>query len=164
MPFTPVTLSDLEVGDIIYADVKIDSEDMADTNSKSTTAKKIKKGDPITRLAVVLVAGTASVEVTYLATFARSTTLPSSFADKSYWYPFTPAGQESIYEPLPAMTNNEAQWASLRVTQTITQDTVGDLAHLVDCFSLIRGTVQVKRIDGANIGESADLIRAAMKA
>ncbi|KAJ7228547.1 hypothetical protein GGX14DRAFT_384986 [Mycena pura] len=145
MSFTEVALSALVVGDIIYADVKIDAQDMADPNSKSTTAKKIKKGDPITRLAVVLVAGNTSVQVTYLATFARSTTLPTSFADKSYWYPFTPAGQESIYEPLPARANNEAQWASLRVTQTITQGTV-------------------KRLDGANIGASADLIRAAMKA
>ena len=36
----PVPLSNLQVGDVIYADVIIDKQDMADPNSKSTTAKK----------------------------------------------------------------------------------------------------------------------------
>jgi hypothetical protein len=40
MSFTSTPLKDLAVGDIIYADVLIDKADMADPNSKSTTAKK----------------------------------------------------------------------------------------------------------------------------
>ncbi|KAJ7743145.1 hypothetical protein B0H16DRAFT_1727867 [Mycena metata] len=146
MPFTEVPLNNLVVGDIIYCDVIIDKKDVADPNSKSTTAKKIKAGQPVTRLAVVLVAGAASVRVTYLATFVGATALPASF-DKSYWYPFTPAQKESTHDPLPARADNPvAQWASLRATQTVTQ-------------------TPVKRVDGGNIGTaSADLIRAAMKA
>ncbi|KAJ7035702.1 hypothetical protein C8F04DRAFT_1098212 [Mycena alexandri] len=147
MAFTEVPLNTLVVGDIIYCDVRIDKKDMADPNSKSTTARKINNGQPVTRLAVVLVAGATSVRVTYLATFAGATALPASFADKSYWYPFTPATKESTYDPLPARADSPvAQWASLRATQTVTQ-------------------TPVKRVDGGNIGTaSADLIRAAMKA
>jgi len=122
--FTSTPLKSLAVGDIIYVDVHIDKADMADPNSKSTTAKKIKKGTAVTRLAVVLVAGTASVEVTYLATFERSTTLPASFTDQTMWYPIKPATKESTtHDPLPAL-NKEAQWACLRKKQTITTDPV----------------------------------------
>lgn len=149
MSFTSTPLKDLAIGDIIYADVLIDKADMADPNSKSTTAKKfvnqsviaiihtllklinslprIKKGQPVARLAVVLVAGSSSVQVTYLATFAQSTQLPASFPDKSMWYPILPATKESVYDPLPALQNNKAQWACLRRKQTITDDPVGYL-------------------------------------
>ena len=88
---------------------------------------RIKKGQPVTRLAVVLVAGSSSVEVTYLATFIHSTKLPASFADKSMWYPMSPATKESTHEPLPALPNNTAQWACLRRKQTITDNPVGYL-------------------------------------
>ena len=146
MSQTSTPLKDLAVGDIIYVDVIIDKADMADPNSKSTTAKKyvnsslqlmpsysqadrfsprIAKGQPVTRLAVVLVTGSSSVQVTYLATFAKSTKLPTSFTDKSFWYPIKPATKESTYEPLPALPNNVAQWASLRKKQTITKSPVG---------------------------------------
>jgi len=88
---------------------------------------RINKGQPVTRLAVVLVAGSSSVQVTYLATFAGSTQLPASFADKSIWYPISPAKKESTHDPLPALPNNKAQWACLRKKQTITEDPVGYL-------------------------------------
>ena len=88
---------------------------------------RIKKGQPVTRLAVVLVAGSSSVEVTYLATFIHSTKLPASFADKSMWYPISPATKESTHDPLPALPNNTAQWACLRRKQTITDNPVGYL-------------------------------------
>jgi hypothetical protein len=41
MSFISTPLKDLAVGDIIYVDVHIDKADMADPNSKSTTAKKL---------------------------------------------------------------------------------------------------------------------------
>ena len=150
MSFTSTPLKDLAIGDIIYVDVLIDKADMADPNSKSTTAKKsvnssanaiiftqrsswlfslprIKKNQPVTRLAVVLVAGSSSVQVTYLATFAQSTQLPTSFADKSIWYPISPAKKEGTHDPLPALPNNTAQWACLRKKQKITDNPVGYL-------------------------------------
>ncbi|KAF8737183.1 hypothetical protein AX14_013311 [Amanita brunnescens Koide BX004] len=145
MSQTSTPLKDLAVGDIIYVDVIIDKADMADPNSKSTTAKKIAKGQPVTRLAVVLVTGSSSVQVTYLATFAKSTKLPTSFTDKSFWYPIKPATKESTYEPLPALPNNVAQWASLRKKQTITKD-------------------PVMKVQESITKASADLILAAMKA
>lgn len=40
MSFESTPLKDLAVGDIIYVDVAINRADMADPNSKSTTAKK----------------------------------------------------------------------------------------------------------------------------
>jgi hypothetical protein len=40
MSFTSTPLKSLAVGDIIYVDVHIDKADVADPNSKSTTAKK----------------------------------------------------------------------------------------------------------------------------
>jgi hypothetical protein len=40
MSFTPTPLKDLAAGDIIYVNVVIDKADMADPNSKSTTANK----------------------------------------------------------------------------------------------------------------------------
>jgi hypothetical protein len=40
MSFISTPHKDLAVGDIIYANVLIDKADMADPNSKSTTAKK----------------------------------------------------------------------------------------------------------------------------
>jgi hypothetical protein len=144
MSFTSTPLKDLAVGDIIYANVHIDKADMADPNSKSTTAKKINKGQPVTRLAVVLVAGSSSVQVTYLATFAGSTQLPASFADKSIWYPISPAKKESTHDPLPALPNNKAQWACLRKKQTITED-------------------PVNKVKESMSKASADLILAAMK-
>jgi len=124
MSFTPTPLEDLAAGDIIYVNVVIDKADMADPNSKSTTANKIKKGQPVTRLAIVLVAGSSSVQVTYLATFAGTTQIPASFSDKSMWYPISPAKKESTYDPLPALPNNKAQWACLRKKQTITDNPV----------------------------------------
>lgn len=84
----------------------------------------------VTRLAVVLVAGSSSVKVSYLATFVQATQLPASFADKSMWYPISPAKKESTYDPLPALPNNKSQWACLRKIQTITDDPVGYF-HLV---------------------------------
>ncbi|KAI0299209.1 hypothetical protein BC826DRAFT_63381 [Russula brevipes] len=137
MSKTSTPLKNLVVGDIIYADVHINKSDMADPNSKSTTAKKINKGQAITRLAVVLVAGSSSVQVTYLATFAKSTQLPTTIADKTMWYPISPATKESTHDPLPALQNNTAQWASLRQKQTITTDPVGYLFRLVQSAFLM---------------------------
>ncbi|KAF8886083.1 hypothetical protein CPB84DRAFT_1827144 [Gymnopilus junonius] len=127
MTTTSTALKDLAVGNIIYADVTIDKADMADPSSTSTTAKKIKKGDKVTRLCIILEKGTSSVTVTYLATFAGATSLPTSFTDKSLWYPIKPATKESTYQPLPE-TNGKAQWACLRKKQTITTDPVKKVA------------------------------------
>jgi len=135
MSFTSTALKDLVVGNIIYVDVIIDVADTADPNSKSTTAKKIKAGKPVTRLAVVLVAGTSSVTVTYLATFAKSSSLPTTFTDKTMWYPIKPATKESTYEPLPALPNNTAQWASLRKKQTITTNPANKVADSISAAS-----------------------------
>ncbi|GBE85424.1 hypothetical protein BKA93DRAFT_828887 [Sparassis latifolia] len=123
MSKTSVPLKDLVVGDIIYANIIIDKADMADPNSKSGTAKNIKAGKPVRRLCVVLVAGSSSVVVTYLATFNQSKTLPASFTDKSYWYPVSPATKEGTLDPLPSL-NGTAQWVSLRKKQTVTEDPV----------------------------------------
>jgi len=133
--FTPTALKDLVVGNIIYVDVHIDVADMADPTSKSTTAKKIKQGKAVTRLAIVLVAGTSSITVTYLATFAGSTSLPTTFSDKTMWYPIAPATKESNYDPLPALPNNTAQWACLRKKQTITADPVNKVADSISAAS-----------------------------
>ena len=78
---------------------------------------------PVRRICIVLVPGKTSVEVTYTATFHESPTLPSML-DKSMWYPFKPVAKEGSLEPLPAMSNGVAQWASLRSKQTITKSTV----------------------------------------
>ena len=81
----------------------------------------------VTRLAVVLVQGESSVEVTYLTTFNRESTVPASL-DESMWYPTIVPGEnkdsKSVVQP-------EAQWASLRRKQTITANPVG-------CFFLPR--------------------------
>ncbi len=127
---------------------------------------RIKKGDPVTRLAVVLVTGSSSVQVAYLATFAQSTKLPASFADKSLWYPISPATKESTYAPLSALPNSKAQWACLRKKQTITENPVGYLfpppiVYIPDAFV---DMIQVKKVQESLSKSSADLILAAMKA
>ena len=71
----------------------------------------------------MLVPGQTSVQVTYVATFDQSTTLPSAL-DKTVWYPFKPATKEGDLEPLPELSNEKAQWASLRTKQTITKNPV----------------------------------------
>jgi len=142
-----VPLASLSVGDIIYANVVINQADMADPNSKSTTAKKIKKGQPVERICIVLAVHGGSVDVTYTATFAKSTQLPTSFTDKSYWYPINPATKEGTLDPIPSAINPQtAQWASLRQTQKVTAN-------------------PAKRIDGSQYtAASVALILAAMKA
>lgn len=72
---------------------------------------------------MVLVSGTTSVEVTYVATFDQKTQLPSQL-DKTMWYPFSPATKEGSYDPLPSIIGGKAQWASLRTKQTITANPV----------------------------------------
>lgn len=188
---TQVALSTLKAGDIIYADVHIDVQDMADPNAKSTTAKKyvvlalplchfhfltvifcrIRKGDPVTRLCIVLTPGAHSVDVTYQATFAQSTSLPGNFTDKDLWYPVSPAKKEGSHEPLPALGDGKAAWASLRKTQTITQDPVeysylcSHAARSLTTYIVIFTCLQVKIISGLKYSEhDAGLIKAAMKA
>ena len=77
------------------------------------------------KLAVVLVADNSGVQVTYLTTFGGESTLPSTLNEKGMWYPISPAENEDIYVPLPALKTNKAQWASLRQKQTITASSVG---------------------------------------
>lgn len=71
---------------------------------------------------MVLAVSATSVTVTYLATFSKATTLPTTL-DKNYWYPVDPATKEGTLDPLPAL-NTRAQWASLRKKQEITEATV----------------------------------------
>ncbi|KAF8801419.1 hypothetical protein BYT27DRAFT_7198199 [Phlegmacium glaucopus] len=114
-----VQLSDLSFGDLISTDVMIDIRDLLDPNSKTTTAKKIKKGLPTRRLCVVLVTGSTSIGVTYLATFNRQTVLPDNL-NQNLWYPIKPAEKgDQDFDPLPGEPNGEAQWASLRRIQYI---------------------------------------------
>jgi hypothetical protein len=82
------------------------------------TYDRIKRGDPVDRYCIVLAVEAQSITVTYLATFKRSTKLPTTL-DKAYWYPVDPAEKEAALDPLPALNTN-AQWASLRKKQTIT--------------------------------------------
>ena len=87
---------------------------------------RIKQGKPVRRICVVLVPGETSVEVTYVATFDQSHTLPHTL-DKEMWYPFKPATKEGDLEPLPELSNKKAQWASLRTKHTVTQNPVSSL-------------------------------------
>jgi len=140
-----VSLASLSVGNIIYADVVINTADTADPNSKSTTAKKIKKGKPVTRICIVLAVNTGSVDVTYTATFIGSTKLPTSFTDNSYWYPIKPATKEGNLEPLPSAINPQTpQWVSLRQTQRLTQDPVNLIAGNYDVASVALIRAQMK--------------------
>jgi len=123
MSKTSVALKDLHIGDIIYTNVTINVADQADPNSKSTTAKKIQQGTPIQRLCIVLVPGTQSVQVTYLATLGSSTSLPATL-DRTMWYPFEPATKEGSYTPLPPLSSAKAQWACLRIKQKITANPI----------------------------------------
>lgn len=142
MSFIITLLEDLAVGDIIYVEVHNDiaDVDMAPVNHGQEVRQSISylndilnslprivKGDPVTRLAVILIAGSSSVIVTYFATFAKSTSPPTTFTDKTLWYPVAPATKESDYDPLPALPNNTAQRASLHTKQTITESPVGSL-------------------------------------
>ncbi|KAG6380542.1 hypothetical protein JVT61DRAFT_4901 [Boletus reticuloceps] len=118
-------LEHLKVGDLIFADIIINPTDIADRSSKSATTSKAKQGKPVRRICLVLEPGKTSVQVTYVPTFKESTTLPSTL-DKAMWYPFMPATKEGSLEPLPAMSNGKAQWASLRSKQTIAKDPISD--------------------------------------
>jgi len=138
-------LKDLKVGDLIYADIVVNTADVADLKSKSTTTTKIKQGKPVRRICLVLVPGQISVQVTYVATFDQSNALPSTL-DKKMWYPFKPATKEGDLEPLPELSNGKAQWASIRTKHTITTNPVDKLSDR---------TVPVA---------SADLIKGKMKA
>ncbi|KDR77566.1 hypothetical protein GALMADRAFT_209879 [Galerina marginata CBS 339.88] len=109
---------DLKVGDLITTDVLIDINDLANPASTSGTSKKIKRGIPTPRLCVVLsvMTGNASVGVTYMATFDRETTLPTTL-DPNFFYPIAPALQgKQAFVPLAGEADGEAQWASLRHT------------------------------------------------
>lgn len=143
-------LEDLAAGSIIYANIIINQKDAAYfyhckkvcymqqsfrkvslicTHNRTCSLfiiERIKSGKPVKRLCVVLEGGTKSVNVTYLATFASSTTFPTTL-DTSMWYPITgPATQESSLSPLPAsaLANGRAQWACPRTTQVVTEDPV----------------------------------------
>jgi hypothetical protein len=80
---------------------------------------RIKKGQAVRRICLVLETGETGVQVTYIATFGESTTLPATL-DKTMWYPFAPATQEGSFVPLLALDNGKAQWGSLRTRHTIT--------------------------------------------
>jgi len=140
----PTEIRKLEVGDFIYADVIINLADMADPNSKSTTATKVKQGKAVPRIAVVLAKGEGFVHVTYSTTFKGVTTLPAIFADKTMWYPRKPAKKESIYEPLPATLDGVAGWYSLRRTQRVDTPIVEKLVESVSpaTAGLIRGAMK----------------------
>ncbi|KAG9316104.1 hypothetical protein JVU11DRAFT_3778 [Chiua virens] len=142
MSKTSTHLKDLQVGDLIWANVVLDIADLVDLKSTSSTAKKTKEGKPTRRICLVLEAGATSVRVTYVATFNESNTLPTAL-DKTMWYPFRPATKEGDLEPLPPMREGIAQWASLRSTHTITNDPVYVLPETVsvETAGLIRGKI-----------------------
>ncbi|KAF8708482.1 hypothetical protein AX14_013587 [Amanita brunnescens Koide BX004] len=117
-----VALEKLVVGNIIYAGVPVDSNDMADSKSRSHTGRKILNAEYPNRLLVVLNAGKDNVEVAYFATFKRATSFPANLKE-SMWYPVKPAKEHAGYEPLPSW-NDIAQWVSLRQKYTITANPV----------------------------------------
>jgi hypothetical protein len=93
----------------------------------------------VERICIVLAVHEGSVDVTYTATFATSTQLPTLFTDKSYWYPINPATKEGSLDPLPSAINPEIeQWVSLRRTQKVTADPVSqlifDIGKLLNAF------------------------------
>ncbi|KAF9233670.1 hypothetical protein BU15DRAFT_66378 [Melanogaster broomeanus] len=145
-PSTTVALSTLAEGDIIRAPIIIDIDDLVDPTSKTGTTKDIKKGKPVTRFCIVLKQNSTSVTVTYLATFDKSTTLPTTLKQQ-YWYPIQPATQEGAYVPLPAL-NQRAQWACLRKKQEL---------HL-------SALPQVPKFTTTVVADSVTKIRNAMKA
>ncbi|KIK76780.1 hypothetical protein PAXRUDRAFT_28913 [Paxillus rubicundulus Ve08.2h10] len=127
-----VPLHDLSVGDVFYAPVIINTEDLVDPGSQSSTAvawvyrylpcpalltptnsaRAIKHHK---RWCIVLVTHDTSVEVAYLATFGNKDRFPKALSKKrKFWYPVKPAKKEKLdYHPLPAL-NHLAQWVSLR--------------------------------------------------
>ncbi|PBK77699.1 hypothetical protein ARMSODRAFT_4233 [Armillaria solidipes] len=125
MSKTPTALKDLAVGDIIWTPVIVDLQDFGSPASQSTMAKMIRKGVPVPRLCIVLATGETSVQVTYLATFGDSVTLPSHL-DKNMFYPFSPSNTSGgPYEPLPMLDDgSRSPWASLRAKYTITENPV----------------------------------------
>ncbi|KAF9219437.1 hypothetical protein BS17DRAFT_811159 [Gyrodon lividus] len=145
-PSTTVALSTLAQGDIIRAPIIIDIDDLVDPTSKTGTTKDIKKGKPITSFCIVSNQNSTHVTVTYLATFDKSTTLPTTLK-KPYWYPIDPAKKEGSYVPLPAL-NERAQWASLRKKQELQ----------------LSALPQVPKFTTKVIAESVAKIRGAMKA
>jgi len=105
MSMTPTQLKDLAVGDLISVDIFVNIADVANPKLKTKTTKKIKKGQAVRHICLVLEpGGETSVQVTYVATFNLngSTTLPAM------WYPFTPAAQEGSFAPLPVLDNGKA--------------------------------------------------------
>jgi len=130
MSKTPTQLKDLAVGDLISTDIVVNITDVADPKSKTGTTAKIKKGQAVRRICLVLEPGETGVQVTYVATFGESTTLPATL-DKTMWYPFAPATQEGSFAPLLALDNGKAQWASLRTRHTITVNPVDKLSEQV---------------------------------
>ncbi|KAI6026986.1 hypothetical protein EDC04DRAFT_3092218 [Pisolithus marmoratus] len=118
-----IHLSELQYGDIFYANVIIDPKDNVVEDSTSHTARCIRTWQPIRRRCIVLKTGSTRVHVTYLATFRFETKLPPDL-DKDMWYPFQPAEQEGSYVPLEPHENGVIQWASLRTEQIVTQTPV----------------------------------------
>ncbi|KAF9233672.1 hypothetical protein BU15DRAFT_79878 [Melanogaster broomeanus] len=141
--YTEVSLSTLAEGDIIRAPIIIDLDDLVDPKSTTGTTRSIKHGRPVKRYCIVLKQNSTSVTVTYLATFDKSTELPTTLKEK-YWYPINPATQEGSYVPLPAL-NQRAQWACLRKKQEL------DLSALprVLKFSMTVAADSVTKIQGA---------------
>ncbi|KAF9230371.1 hypothetical protein BU15DRAFT_69252 [Melanogaster broomeanus] len=114
-PSTTVALSTLAEGDIIRAPHHHRHRRPGGPDVQNRNYKR--KGKPITRFCIVLKQNSTSVTVTYLATFDKSTTLPTTLKQQ-YWYPIQPATQEGSYVPLPAL-NQRAQWACLRKKQEL---------------------------------------------
>ncbi|PBK94528.1 hypothetical protein ARMGADRAFT_1011961 [Armillaria gallica] len=132
---TPTALRDLAVGDVIWTPVIVDQRDFGSPTSKSTMAKRIKKGLPVLRLCIVLATGETSVQVTYMATFGDSDTLPSHL-DKTMFYPFEPVlPSGGPYKPLPVLQDARHSWASLRARYTITGNPVSKIELRVPASS-----------------------------
>ena len=92
---------------------------------------RIKKGQAVRCICLVLEPGKTSVQVTYVATFSENTTLPFTL-NKTMWYPFAPATQEGSFAPLLALDNGKVQWASLRTRHTIVNLVCSESSNVQD--------------------------------
>ncbi|CAG8739778.1 15166_t:CDS:2, partial [Acaulospora colombiana] len=120
MPKTLVPIGDISVGDTVWVPLIIEIEDYQNFAGGSTTSKRVRKGQSVDRLAVVLVADGSSIQVTYSVTFGGQKSLPASVTDKTMWYPVSPASNEGNYDPLPMVPDQPAHWICVRKKQTIT--------------------------------------------
>ena len=137
-----VKKADLKVGDVIWINTTIDTQDIADpdsetanrwvrfilTNSETHYQLRIRSGEIFGRYAVVITKprNTKEVLVVYLATFGGRKELPTAI-DPAFWVAVHPArrevGDRNIFNPIGRI-NGISQWVSIRRKITIRETEV----------------------------------------